>query len=63
MLSSEKIRACIKASPFRFEEIAVALDISERSLYRKLHDDILTIKEINTLMQLLNIKITEFEKE
>lgn len=60
MLNSEKIRDSIKKSNFRFEDIASALNISRSTLFRKLDNNGLTVENINILLRILNVDITEF---
>lgn len=60
MLNSEKIRSCIKSSNFRFEDVASALNMSRSTLFRKLENNGLTIENINILLRILNVDLTEF---
>ena len=63
MISSERIREHIKKSSFEMKDIAVILDVSERNLYYKLRNDGLTIQEINVLLRVLNLKLSDIEGE
>ena len=58
-IDCEKIRWAIKCSPFLFEDIARILGISERNLYYKLKTETLRIKELNTIIELLNIDMKD----
>ena len=62
MLSSERIREHIKKSSFEMKDIAVILDVSERNLYYKLKNDRLTVQEINVLLRVLNLKLSDIEE-
>ena len=62
MISSKKIRDCIKDSHFRFEDIANALGMSERTIFRRLENNSLTIENLNTLLKILNVDIKKFEE-
>ena len=60
MLNSEKIRSCIKSSNFRFEDVASALNMSRSTLFRRLENNGLTVENINILLRVLNVDVTEF---
>lgn len=52
----DKIRRLLKQSPFSMQEISKILGFSERNLYYKLKRETLTIRELNLLINLLNIR-------
>ena len=62
MISSAKIKDCIKSSHFRFEDVASGLGISRRTLFRRLENNSLTIENLNVLLKILNVDIKKFEE-
>ena len=60
MISSKKIKDCIKSSHFRFEDISNALNISRKTLFLRLKNNSLTIENLNVLLKILNVEVTEF---
>ena len=62
MISSAKIKDCIKDSHFRFEDIANAMNISRRTLFRRLENNSLTVENLNVLLKVLNVEVTKFEE-
>lgn len=55
----EKVRRAIKSSSFSMRDISVILNISERNLYYKFQMDSLEIKELNTIIELLNLDLQD----
>ena len=62
MISSKKIKDCIKDSHFRFEDVANALNISRSTLFRRLENNGLTVENLNVLLKILNVEVTKFEE-
>ena len=62
MISSKKIKDCIKDSHFRFEDVANAMNISRRTLFRRLENNSLTVENLNVLLKVLNVEVTKFEE-
>ena len=62
MISSKKIKDCIKSSHFRFEDVANALNISRSTLFRRLENNSLTVENLNVLLKVLNVEVTKFEE-
>ena len=62
MISSKKIKDCIKSSHFRFEDVANALNISRSTLFRRLENNSLTVENLNVLLKILNVDIKKFEE-
>ena len=61
MISCEKIREAIKQSCFSFQDISLLLGIHRATLFDKIKTERLSVKEINEIARVLNLKYEDIK--